>query len=411
MRVLLAHNYYKLAGGEDVVFEAEARLLEERGHEVVQYTVDNDEVDQIGPLRTGVASLWNRRCYRDVDALCREHKPDVAHFHNTFPLMSPSVYFAAKRQGVPVVQTLHNYRLICPNALFFRDGHVCEECLGKTWSLPGIRHGCYRGSRGATAATSAMLGYHRLRGTWTRQVDAYVALTEFAKGKFIEGGLPAEKVFVKPNFLADDPGEGTGDGGFALFVGRLSVEKGLRTMLEAWRTIGARLPLKIVGTGPEEGVARDGAAQIPGVTYLGALDRDRVLAQMKAATCLVFPSECYEGVSMSLVEAMAVGLPAIASGHGSMPFIVEDNRTGLLFRPGDPRDLAAKVDAFLGSSPEPMRAECRRRHLALYSADAHYEAVMAVYRKVGGGGHASGTPTCSPGVAGELPPPISPSAT
>jgi glycosyltransferase involved in cell wall biosynthesis len=381
MRVLLAHNRYQLAGGEDVVFEAEGRLLESRGHEVVRYVVDNDDLTAMPAWRSGPAALWNRRTYREVASLCGDRKPDVAHFHNTFPLMSPSGYYAARRCGVPVVQTLHNYRLICPNALLFRGGRVCEDCVGRRFAFPGIRHSCYRGSRGASAAAATTVAFHRFRGTWTGQVDAYVALTEFAKAKFVAGGLPEDRIHVKPNFLEEDPGVGSGEGRYALFVGRLAPEKGLRVLLDAWSQLQGRLPLKIVGTGPEEEYVRARAAEIVGVEALGRLDKADLNRVTASAAFLVFPSTWYEPFGLTVIEALATGLPVVASAHGSGAELVEDGVTGALFRPGDAGDLAAKVTHLLGEPPllSAMRPRCRDAYLRRFTAATNYESLMRVY--------------------------------
>jgi len=381
MRVLMAHNLYRLAGGEDVVFEAEARLLERHGHEVVRYTVDNDDLSAISPWRSGPNAVWNRRTYREVVDVCRERRPDVAHFHNTFPLMSPSVYFAARRSGVPVVQTLHNYRLICPNALLFRQGRVCEDCVGKSFAFPGIFHSCYRGSRSASAAAAATMAFHRLRRTWSSQVDAYVALTEFAKGKFVAGGLPDERIHIKPNFLEEDPGPGSGDGRYALFVGRLAPEKGLRVLLDAWTMIGRAMPLKIVGAGPEEPYVRSRAADVPGVEVLGRQDKAALRELTMAAGIFVFPSTWYEPFGLTVIEALATGLPVLASAHGSAAELVEEAVTGLHFRPADADDLAAKVHRVL-QEPDllaSMRPRCREAYLRRFTAEANYDVMMRVY--------------------------------
>jgi glycosyltransferase involved in cell wall biosynthesis len=213
MRVLLLHNHYQQPGGEDQVFAAERDLLEAHGHRVLQYTTHNDQLADMGRAGLVKAAVWNGAVYRELRALIRKEKLQVAHFHNTFVLISPAAYYAAQAEGVPVIQTLHNYRLLCPNALFFREGRVCEDCLGKTFPWPGIAHACYRESRPASGTVAAMLTTHRALGTWKRAVDLYIALTGFAREKFIEGGLPSEKIVVKPNFVHPDPGAGEGRDG------------------------------------------------------------------------------------------------------------------------------------------------------------------------------------------------------
>ncbi|HSL01099.1 MAG TPA: glycosyltransferase [Rubrobacteraceae bacterium] len=381
MKVLLIHNHYQQPGGEDQVFAAEAALLEAHGHQVLLHTVHNDEVANTNPVALAGSTIWNRSSYRELRSLIRRERPHVTHFHNTLPLISPAGYYAAKAEGVPVVQTLHNYRLLCPNALFFRDGHVCEDCQGKSVPWPSVLHACYRGSRPASAAVAAMLTTHRGLRTWRDQVDVYVATTEFAREKFVQGGLPPEKVVVKPNFLHTDPRQGEGRGDYALFVGRLSHEKGVGTLLSAWKRLGARMPLKIVGDGPlaeEVGYATEG---LYGLEWLGRQPQERVLALMKEASVLVFPSTCYENFPVTLLEAFAAGLPVIASNLGGMSSLVVHGRTGLHFRPGDPEDLSAKVEWALAHPTRlaDMRSEARAEFEAKYTAERNYVALKEIY--------------------------------
>src|SRR5262245_60882422 len=243
MRILVVHNHYQQAGGEDEVFRAEAALLGERGHAVFTLTAENGPVHGLHALTAARDAVWSTGFRRALSEMLRQTRPDVAHFHNTFFRMSPSAYYACRDAGVAVVQPLHNYRLLCPSATFYRHRRVCEDCVGRVIALPGIRHGCYRGSRGQTAVVAGMLTTHRWLGTWRQCVDSYVAMTEFARAKFIAGGLPADKIAVKPNFCAVDPGMGDGAGGYALFVGRLSVEKGIATLMDAWPRLRGRVPL------------------------------------------------------------------------------------------------------------------------------------------------------------------------
>ncbi len=196
MKIALVHNYYQQPGGEDEVFADEGALLEARGHQVVRYTAHNDRIAGMRAPVLAQVTVWNRAVYRELRAFIRKERPAVMHFQNTFPLISPASYYAARAEGVPVVQTLHNYRLLCPNALFFRDGHVCEDCLGKSIPWPGVAHACYRGSRTASGVVASMLSIHRALRTWTEMIDVYVVLSEFARQKFIEGGLPSEKIVV-----------------------------------------------------------------------------------------------------------------------------------------------------------------------------------------------------------------------
>ena len=381
MKILAVHNRYQQPGGEDQVFLAETTLLESYGHHVLRYEVHNDQVKRVDRLTLAKDTVWNTSAYRELGALIRRERPDVVHFHNTLPLVSPAGYYAARAEGVPVIQTLHNYRLLCPVALFFRDGRVCEDCMGKAVPWPGVVHKCYRGSRAASGVIATMLTVHRALGTWTEMVDVYVALTEFAKSKFIEGGLPARKIVVKPNFVYPDPGRGQGGGGYALFVGRLSPEKGVGTLLAAWERLGRRIPLKVVGDGPLRKQAAEAGIRHSCVEYLGYRPAEEVHALLKEASVLVFPSEWYEGFSRVAAEAFATATPIIASDIGSAAELVEHGHTGLRFRPGDPEDLAAQAGWFV-SHPEEharMRREVRAEYEAKYTAERNYRALMEIY--------------------------------
>jgi glycosyltransferase involved in cell wall biosynthesis len=346
VKVLRVHCHYQQDGGESGVERAERALLEDAGHEVVVYERHNDEIRELGPggrLALAARTIWAWDTHRELGELLARERPDVAHFTNTFPLISPSAYDACRRAGVPVVQALHNYRLLCPAATFLRDGRPCEDCAERSlWQ--GVRHGCYRGSRAATAVAAGLLAVHRARGTWRERVDAYLALTEFARRRFAAGGLPEDRLFVVPNF-APDPGPRPEGGDYALFVGRLAPEKGLATLLRAWSELGARVPLSVVGEGPlgpwlHDEVRRRGLAN---VRLEGRQPRARVLELLQRARFLVFPSEWYEGFPLVLAEAFACGTPVVASRLGAMAEIVEHGRTGLHVAPGDAGDLAARV--------------------------------------------------------------------
>jgi glycosyltransferase involved in cell wall biosynthesis len=381
MKILAVHNRYQQPGGEDEVFLAETTLLESYGHRVVRYSTHNDRVADMNRLALAGNTLWNTSAYQELRALIRRERPHAAHFHNTFPLVSPAGYYAARAEGVPVVQTLHNYRLLCPNGLFFRDGRACEDCMGKVVTWPGIVHKCYRGSRAASGLVTAMLTVHRALRTWTEMVDVYVALTEFAQSKFIEGGLPAGKIVVKPNFVYPDPGRGQGGGGYALFVGRLAPEKGTRTMLAAWDRLETRVPLKIVGDGPLKDQVVEVATRRSGVEWLGHRQVADVHALMRNADMLVFPSEWYETFGRVAAEAFAAGTPVIAANTGAAAELVEHGRTGLKFRPGDPEDLVTQVEWALSHSAElrSMREEVRAEFEAKYTAERNYRALMEIY--------------------------------
>ena len=383
MKILLVHNYYQQTGGEDLVVADEARLLESRGHEVVRYTAHNDQVSSLSKLTLAQRTIWNQKTCRELRSVIAQHRPQIVHVHNTLPLLSPSVYYAAGAERLPVVQTLHNYRLMCPAAVCFRSGHICTDCVGKPVAWPAIRHACYRGSRSASAAIAAMLSVHRLIGTWQHKMSVYIALTAWARDMFIEAGVPPDKLVVKPNFVDPDPGAGTGSGDYAVFVGRLSPEKGIQTLLRAWRIVGPQVRLLIIGEGPLASTVAAATHDLPSVTWLGRRDPPEILSLVRDAKFLVFPSEWYETFGRVIVEAFATATPVIAAGHGAAAELVAEGVTGLHFRPGDPSDLAAKV-LHLNSHPPVrvrMRAAARKEFETRYTADVNYRSLVAIYRR------------------------------
>ncbi len=386
MKLVVVHNRYRQVGGEDVVFDSEADLLRRHGHWVIEFTRDNKAISLTGvvsPLRLATGTVWAHDNCRALRELLGREQPDLVHLHNTFPLISPAAYYACRDAGVPVVQTLHNYRLLCAAATFVRNGTICECCLGRTVAWPGVVHRCYRGSRVATAAVGAMLGFHRWRNTWTQQVNRYIALTEFSRQKFIQGGLPGDRIAVKPNFVDPDPGPGAGRGEYVAFASRLSPEKGAWTMLEAWRRLGRRVPLAVAGDGPERAAMEEAAGGLGDVRFLGRLSRDGTLAVMKQARFLVFPAESYENFPLSIAEAFACGLPVVGSRLGATAEIVADGHTGLHFAPGDPDDLAAKVEWAWMHTPEmeEMGRAARAEYEAKYTGERNYALLMKIYEQ------------------------------
>ena len=344
LKIISVHNHYLMAGGEDQVFESEARLLRERGHEVTQVEEQNAYPDSVWKkIGIAVDCVWSRRWHREFRALLQKMRPDVVHIHNFFPRISPAIYYACRREGVPVVQTLHNYRLICAGAELYRDGKVCEECLDHS-VLRGVRYGCYQGSKLGTAVLTLMVDVHRRARTWSNMVDCYIALTEFSRRKLIAGGLPADRIRVKPNFVLPDPGAKSGRGEYALFVGRLVQSKGVSMLLEAWKQLPTT-PLHVVGDGPcrqqIESAQKPGA--LPSLTYRGQLPRAETLHAMKNARFLIFPSEWYEGFPVTIAEAFACGVPVVGSRLGAMQEIISDGVTGLHFHAGDIQDLRSKM--------------------------------------------------------------------
>jgi glycosyltransferase involved in cell wall biosynthesis len=385
MRILLVHNQYQQLGGEDTIFNTEADLLESYGHQVIRYLTHNDRVQEMNSLALARATLWNHQVYEELRALIREKKPQVAHFHNTFPLISPAAYYAAKHEKVPVVQTLHNFRLLCANGLFFRDGHVCESCLTKNTPIPGIINSCYRHSRTASAAAAIMVKFHALLGTWSTTVDTFIAYSHFAHKKFIEGGIPAHKIAFKTNFLYPVPEPGTGTGGYALFVGRLSPEKGTKTLLSAWQKLGAKIPLKILGDGPLASQVAAVAEQTPGIEWLGRKPLSEVYELMGEAAFLIISSEWYETFGRVGIEALAKGTPLLVSNIGALAELIVPKKNGLTFQPGNVEDLITQVQWLL-DNPEQlqqMRYFARADFEEKYTAPDNYRRLLEIYASVG----------------------------
>jgi glycosyltransferase involved in cell wall biosynthesis len=381
MNILIAHNFYKQPGGEDQCMAAEVAMLKAHGHEVTQYCLRNDSIDTMSSLEVAGRTIWSRSSFRELRHLFRTRRPQIVHFHNTFPLISPAAYYAARAENVRVVQTLHNFRLSCANALLFRDGKVCEDCLGKSVAWPGIVHKCYHDSRNAGAVIATMQTVHRMLGTWRKAVDVYVALSESSRRKLIAGGLPANKIVVKSNFAYPDPGPGAGLGRYAMFVGRLAAEKGLETLLTAWQHLGGSLPLKIVGNGPMAAAVQEAAAKDPSIQWLGNLPLETVYTLVGDATVLVLPSQCYENFPRVVIEAFAKGTPVIASNLGAMAEIVDDGRTGLHFEAGNPANLAEKLRSVLADPPKlaRMRQAARQDFDQYFTADVNHKSLMAIY--------------------------------
>ena len=387
MKIMMVHNVYQQRGGEEVVFESERRLLEENGHEVTCYVRSNMELENLTLLdRIAVAPrmVWSSKTRREFAAIVDSVRPDIVHIHNTFMVISPSIYSACSERRVPIVQTLHNFRLLCPAANFFRHGRICEACVNHTL-LPSIRHGCYRNSRGATAAVAAMLTLHRALDTWRTSVSRFIALTEFAKGKFVASGFSPERFAVKPNFADCDPGERVHVDDYAVFVGRLDGPKGVRVLLDAWKMLPAPYPLQIVGDGPEREAmeAQVRQAQLPGIVFRGRLSRAETIEIVKSARFALVPSIWYEGFPMCVVEAFACGTPVLCSKIGALAEIVEHGSTGLHFSPCDPQDLARTVEWAWNHSTQlvAMGHAARHKYETAYTAKQNYDLLIGIYEQ------------------------------
>lgn len=389
MKILLIHNYYQQRGGEDSVFESEAALLRQHGEQVETLTFHNDQIKTpMDKFLVGLTATYNAGSAHRLKAVIRTFQPDVIHVHNFFPLASPAVLMEARRAGIPVVMTIHNFRLVCPNALLYRQGRVCEECVSQYVPISGVLHGCYRGSRLQSAMLTLMMTTHKVCGTW-QGMDRYICLNRFVRDKLLSSSLhlSPDSLVIKPNFVFDphpelltvlNPAER--DESF-LFVGRLSEEKGINTLIDAFQD--ARFKLKVIGTGPEESRIRDLARQNPGVEYLGFRDREFILNAMSRCRALLVPSIWYENFPMTILEAFSTGTPVITSRIGGLPEIVEEGRTGLLAEPGSVDSLREQLVRMQAIADHPdMCRRVRETYLEHYAPDRNYERLMDIYNSV-----------------------------
>lgn len=377
MKVLLAHTTYQQAGGEDTVFRSEVELLRANGVSVVEFIKSNDALSEMSKKESIQTTLWNESLKEELKAVLREENPDVAHFHNTFPFMSPAAYVACQEMKIPVVKTLHNYRLLCPNALFFRDGHACEDCLTKSFKWPAIVHSCYRESRAASGVVAYLLASKK--SVYHSAINRYLCLTEFAKRKHIEGGYPAEKLSVKQNFMVTDPGVGEGGGGYALFVGRLTAEKGADTLIEAWTKAEPELKLVVIGDGP---MLEELKAQAEGhnIEFWGRKSRQEVLETLQRAEVVIIPSRVYEGLPMSLVEGYACGTPVIAPDHAALPDLIGDG--GWLYPPNDSQALAKLISGLSLEDFRSKRSSARAIYEQNYTPEVNFKLLEQIYQDV-----------------------------
>ena len=379
MRILTVHAKYTLRGGEDEVRESERDLLRTHGHDVAEYVQDNESIKGARPWSTGVRTVWSRGDYAAIRKQIQAHGSEIVTVHNFFPLISPAVYYAARAEGVPVIQTLHNFRLICPGSTLLRDGRVCTDCVGKTIPYPGVAHGCYRGSAVLTAGVSAMVATHRLLRTWDRMVDRYIVLSDFMRKTFVAGGFPADKLTVKPNYTSDVEA-GDGRGAYFLYVGRLSAEKGVATLLRAWELVGSDRELRIIGSGPEEVSLKQMASTLRGVRFLGQQPRERVQEAVGAATAVIVPSVWNEPFGLTVIEALAKGTPVIGSAIGSIPSLITLGRSGTLFEAGNANELAHVLKTWVPT--QELREGARAEFEARFTPERNYTLLMEIYGSV-----------------------------
>ena len=388
MRVLLVHNFYGSAApsGENQVFEVERTLLQSRGHEVDTFTRHSDEIRRQGSwgvVKGALATPWNpwmgRALQRKVDIF----QPDVVHVHNTFPLISPSIFSAIGSRASRVL-TLHNYRLLCPAAIPMRNGKVCTDCLDLRSVWPAIRYGCYRNSRIATLPLAANVALHRVLGTSQHEVDAFIALTDFQRSTLVAAGLPFDKIHVKPNYFPGNPTvmPWPERGKYAVFAGRLSEEKGVAALVNAWIAWGAEAPeLLIIGDGPLRGELEKSATGST-IRFLGQLPAEETIRQIACARLQLLPSECFEGFPMVVREAFAVGTPAAVSNLGPLSSIVNHGINGVVFEAANPQSLLTVVRNTWQTPGllEQLGHGARKSFETLYTEDINYACLMDIYQ-------------------------------
>jgi glycosyltransferase involved in cell wall biosynthesis len=380
MKVVVCHNYFRERGGEDQVFEDEVALLRSGGHDVTEFVKRNTEMTGLQVATVAAQAPWNVGSYRELRSIVRRSGADIVHIHNTLPQLSPALFRAARAEGAAIVHTLHNYRWACPKGILFRDGRACEDCLGRTIPWPAVKHRCYRDSRMGSTVVAATLAVHNVLGT-PGSADAYIAAGTFIKDKMTEAGLPGERIYIKPNFLDPDPGPGDGSGDFAMYLGRLSPEKRIDTLLDAWEMLDRPIPLKISGDGPLRHLVEEAAARNDHIEYLGFAPKAEVNRLLGEAQALVFTSGTYEAQPLTIVETFARGTPVIAGRLGAMQGMIDDGETGFLFEPGNARDLANVVNRAF-STPETLaslRPRVRREFESTYTIAKNLDRLVDIY--------------------------------
>jgi len=380
MRILLLHNKYQYAGGEDKVFESEGELLSKHNHQVERIVFDNNSITSgLDKLLSGILGVYNFKSASAVNKKMKEFKPDILHVHNFVPLASPSVFYAAKRNKVPVVLTLHNYRLICPSATLYHNHRIYEKSTRSIFPLDAIVKGVYRNSVIQTAGVAVMTTVHNLIGTWKNKVDKFITLTAFARSKFLDSRVKASagQFMLKPNFI-DDPGNGneTRDN-FFLYVGRLSEEKGIRVLLNAFRRSDLRLI--IIGDGPLQAEVESAVKERNNIIYLGFQPKAVIMDNLKRAKSLIVPSTWYEGFPLTILEALATGTPVIGSRLGGIAEIVQDKFNGLLFEPGNEASLINSLNELKSHDFSALSGNARRSYLEHYTPERNYKILMDIY--------------------------------
>ncbi len=390
MKILQLHNAHQTFGGANLVIERENKLLTEAGHQVDTFFVESSEM-LAGPKHKQLTSvIWNPEANRAVKRLIAEQGTDIVHLHTPFPFMSPSVVRAAKRVGVPVVMTSHSFRIPCIVGTLQRDGRPCHDCVGAALPVAAVRHRCYHDSLPASAALAASSVLHHRTGTYSSGIDKHLALTPYMKDLLVRDGIAADRVVVHPNFIPDPVTSGNADRSGAVFVGRLVAEKGIETLVEAWRLMGADAPpLRIIGDGAERARLEPTAPDT--ISFLGEIPNTDVVGHLRSAETLIFPSEWPEGLPITLIEALATATPVIYSDIGNFTALLDDAHCGASFVTGDPKSLAEATTEFFGTLSNKPSTNARSYYEKHFTPDAALQRLEGIYRGIVGSIVSSGT--------------------
>ena len=385
-KILIVHNFYQVGGGEHTVYENERKLLMQNGHEVVSYTRSNFEINSLKEkIMLPINTIFNIKTYRDIKKVIKENEIDIVHCHNTFPLISPSVYYAAKSIGVPVIQTIHNFRFVCPAGILYRNNEICEECCNKNL-YQSIKNNCYRNSKLGSLIVALMLTIHRLLGTYKNKVDKYIVLTQFNKNK-LSSVIDKEKMVIKPNFtfIEDNKNYVNKEKDYFVFVGRFTEEKGIRFLLDSWKRIDNE-KLIIIGDGPLKNEVEAVSKEHENIEYLGFLDKNMVRDKMSKAKALVFTGECYEGAfPLVLIEAMSAGTAILVPNIGNVNDEVRNSNFGFIYNFRDQDDFIRNVQKLSDYECYNQIGKNAKQHFnSKYTSDNNYKLLVDIYKEVRG---------------------------
>lgn len=380
MKILQVHNYYQQRGGEDAVVEAEKALFEQHGHQVISFTKQNNTIQsRWQKIHSCLQTHHNKHSATEFDKVLTTEKPDIVHCHNTFPLISPAIYGICQKHSIPVIQTLHNFRIQCANGLLFRNGQICENCLTKNSTRDAIRYHCYRNSLIGSVTLAHYISYHKKHQTWRHQVNRFIALTDFAKSKFLKAGIDADQIDIKPNFIdtpKHPPVQQSQRNIDVLYIGRLSPEKGIDTLVQA--SHHCQSAITVIGEGPVQITSHN-----KNIIALGKMPLVDLLKQLAMAKMLIVPSIWHENFPRVIVEALSCGTPVITSNLGSLAEIVQHNHNGMLFEPGDSQALAKTINGLL-QDPKKLQNlsnQAYQSYLDHYTPDQNYQQLMAIYQR------------------------------